>query len=308
MAKNCSVCDKPLTLRDLFVHEGKPICKEENHEMIKTQPFVYLAMSVLLIAGVAQSQSYEKALMLEEHGLRVEAKRELIEVIFAEQQPNTKKAQALYLLGSISIDESRIEAGLSRWRELQSRYPNSEVANQVANRADELAVLVGESAKSVVNNAVASSYLRHGDFWSRGKVSVLTIDNSWIPKVEPAIKWYDLVIAEFPSTPAARIAFESKMKTLYGWEEPGRYGSKHGSFKDPAHYMPLLVQCFEEYLSAFPSANYQQAFRYQIAQGFWRNKDWENTRLWLNKIIQGEPSGKSFYVDLAQLRLKKVKY
>ena len=268
-----------------------------------------LVVCFALLSSSGYGQSYDKALMLEEHGLREDSKRELIDVLFAPKSTKTEQAKALYLLGSISVDEGRVEAGLSRWRELQTKYPETEEAKHVTERAEALSSLVGESAKSFVTNAVASTYLRHADFWSRGKSSIFSIDSSWIPKVETAITWYDLVLDEFPHSPAALVAFESKMKTLIGWKDPGEVGMRYGLFRvenDP--HMALLIQCFEDYLAAFPKAGSRQAFRYQIAQTYWHRQDWENTRIWLNKIIESEPNGKSFYIDLARRRLEKVEY
>ncbi|MCD4712067.1 MAG: hypothetical protein K8R73_02180 [Clostridiales bacterium] len=98
----------------------------------------------------------------------------------------------------------------------------------VKDRINELSEIVGESAKESIKNAVALSYLRHGDFWSKRKDDIFKIDSSWIPKVETAMKWYDKVISEFPKSNASRVAYQDKMRTLLGWEDPGKYGDKYG--------------------------------------------------------------------------------
>ena len=167
---------------------------------------------------------------------------------------------------------------------------------------------VDESQVQRIENATAQSYLRHGDFWSRGKSAAFTIDSSWISSLEAAIKWYDKTIEEFPGTTAARLAYEKKMRTLLGWEEPGRYGSKHGIKEDPQKYIPLLVDAFQEYERDFPDAGSLQGFRYQIAQSYWRTKDWDNTRKWLNVIIEKSDGVDSLYSDLARRRLMRVEY
>lgn len=257
--------------------------------------------------AAASSASVEKAVVLNRHGLTQEAKSELISVVFS-KSADSEKAQAYYLLGGIAFDENMVSVALDSWRDLVRKYPDSSQAKTVKDRINELAEIVGESAKESVENAIALSYLRHGDFWSRGKDSKFTIDSSWIPEVESAIKWYDKVISEFPKSTASRIAYQNKLRTLLGWEESGRYGDKHGIRSSFAKYMPQLLETFASFENDHPTAPTLQAFRYQIAQTYWRNKDWEKTREWLNLIIKESGDGDSFYKDLAERRLQKVEY
>jgi len=269
-----------------------------------------LAVSVafsLLVASTSFAASIEKAIMLNQHGLAKEAKAELIDIVFSKSDDSTK-AHAYYLLGSIAFEENKITVALDSWRELSRKYPNSEQAQLVKNRINELAEIVGESAKESIKNAVALSYLRHGDFWSRGKDDRFTIDSSWIPNVETAIKWYDKVISEFPKSAASRVAYQDKMRTLLGWGKPGRYGSKHGIEESFYKYMPQLLETFTSFEKEHPNAPTLQAFRYKIAQAYWRNKDWAKTREWLDLVIKQSGEGDSFYKDLAERRLKKVEY
>jgi tetratricopeptide (TPR) repeat protein len=261
----------------------------------------------LLSAPVSFAASVEKAGMLNQHGLTQEAKTELIDVIFSKSD-DTSKAQAYYLLGSIAFDENKVSVALDSWRDLVKNYPNSTPAKTVKDRINELAEIVGESAKESVENAIALSYLRHGDFWSRGKDNKFSIDSSWIPNVEAAIKWYDKVISEYPKSAASRIAYQDKLRTLLGWEEPGKYGTKQGVKASPGIYMPLLIETFKSFEKDHPTASTLQAFRYQIAQAYWANKEWGRTREWLSLIIKASGEGDSFYRDLAERRLKKVEY
>ena len=137
---------------------------------------------------------------------------------------------------------------------------------------------------------------------------MFTIDSSWIPKVEAAIKWYDKVIDEFPNSVASDVAYQDKLRTILGWKEPGQYGSNHGIEKNFVNYMPQLLATFDEWVTEHPDSSTIQAFRYQIAQVYWDQKDWDNTRLWLNKIISTAGEGDSFYKDTAIRRLAKVEY
>jgi tetratricopeptide (TPR) repeat protein len=264
-------------------------------------------MVTVLLTSLLFAQSVEKASMLNQYGLTQEAKLELINVIFSNSN-DSNKAQAYYLLGSIAFEENNVSVALTSWRELVMKFPNSTQAITVKDRINELAEIVGESVKESVENAIALSYLRHGDFWSREKDNNFTIDSSWIPKVETAIKWYDKVIIEYPKTTASRLAYQDKLRTLLGWRESGKYGSNHGIKSSFSDYMPQVLETFAAFENEHPTSSTLQAFRYQVAQAYWKNKDWEKTREWLNLIIQKSGEGDSFYKDLAERRLKKVKY
>jgi tetratricopeptide (TPR) repeat protein len=261
----------------------------------------------LLVASASFAASIEKATMLNQHGLIKEAKTELIDVIFSKAD-DSSKAQAYYLLGSIAFEESKITVALDSWRDLVKKHPNSKQAKIVKDRISELAEIVGESAKESIENAIALSYLRHGDFWSKDKKEIFLIDSSWISNVDAAIKWYDKVIAEFPNSAASRLAYQDKMRTLLGWQEPGREGEKHGIKEQFYKYMPLLLETFAAFAKEHPTASTLQAFRYQIAQAYWSHKDWKETIEWLNLIIKEAGEGDSFYKDLAERRLKKVEF
>lgn len=263
--------------------------------------------SCLFVVPASFAASVQKAQMLNEHGLKVEAKKELINVIFSKAN-GSSKSLAYYTLGGIAFEENKISVALDSWKTLVNKYPKSKQAALVKDRIQELAEIVGESAKESIKNAVALSYLRHGDFWSSDKDSRFTIDSSWIPNVETAIKWYDKVITEFPGTAASRVAYQDKMRTLLGWKESGRYGSSHGVKESFSEYMPQLLKTFNSFQKDHPKASTLQAFRYQIAQAYWKKKNWAKTKEWLNIIIEKSGKGDSFYKDTAQRRLKKIEY
>ena len=260
-----------------------------------------------LFSNVVSGASLVKAEMLSDHGLAAEAKLELIEIIHT-RSADVDKASAYYQLGGIAFDENSISVALQSWTTLVDQYPSSPEAALVKEKINALSEVVGESAKQSVNNAVASSYLRHADFWSKSKSNTFTIDSSWIPNVETAIKWYDKVIDEFPNSVASDVAYQDKLRTILGWKDAGQYGSKHGIKKSFVNYMPQLIATFDEWVTEHPDSSTIQAFRYQIAQVYWDQKDWDNTRLWLNKIISTAGEGDSFYKDTAIRRLAKVEY
>lgn len=59
---------------------------------------------------------------------------------------------------------------------------------------------------------------------------------------------------------------------------------------------------------AFPEDASLPAFRFQIAQAYWKMKNWKETEEWLQEIIDQEGEEDSFYRDLAERRLVKLKY
>ncbi|MDE0635908.1 MAG: tetratricopeptide repeat protein [Candidatus Poribacteria bacterium] len=232
---------------------------------------ILLSICFVGLPTLVFAASLEKAILLNEHGLTMDAKLELIDVIFEKGIKDEDKAQAYYLLGNIAFEEDRIKSALKSWERLVKKYPNSKEAELVRDRIAELSEIVVGSAKESLDNAVARSYLRHAEFWSEDKSDVFRIDSSWISNVETAIKWYDKVISEFPKSKAARIAYERKLKTLIGWREPGTDGDVYGLKADFNKYIPQLLQTFTEFERDHPDASTLQPFRFQIAQAYWRS-------------------------------------
>ncbi len=205
---------------------------------------------------------------------------------FLANQTIPVRAQAYYLLGNIAFEENRINVAFDSWRNLSKKYPSSEQAKFVKDRINELAEIVAESAKVSIDNAVALSYIRHGDFWSIGKDEIFKIDVSSIPKVETAIKWYDKVIGEFPKSAASRLAYQGKMRTLLGWEDSDRYGIKVRLSYNK--YMPQLLETFTSFKTSI-QALLLQPFRYQIAQVYWGKR---NVSALLTPSCQAHPTMK----------------
>lgn len=250
---------------------------------------------------------HQKAEMLYRHGLVGDAKRVLIEVLAERRSSPSAKADAYYLLGVIALEQGQINLALETWRSLLDEHPQSTPAAVVRDRIRQLAEVASESTRESIDNIVALSYLRHGDFWSRDKSSIFVIDSSWLDTVDAAITWYDNVIDEFPGTVAARIAYEEKMRTLLGWEKRGvRDTTRYGVKGDFAKYMPMLLSTFSEYEASFPDSASMQAFRYQIAQAYWSTRNFEDARNWLKKIIDASGPSDSFYKDVARRRLERL--
>ena len=275
--------------------------------MKKSIFFTSVIASLLVGCGSKDTGSIQKANLLLENNLVGEAKKEFVQVIVSGGSKE-KEATAYYQLGTLSFEENNIDGALKTWKTLVTQYPDSPEAEEVKDNIKELTQIVGETSKESINNAIAASYIKNGDFWSKNKKTVFTIDSSWIPNVESSVKWYDKVIAEYPKTVASKVAYKKKLRTILGWKDVGQYGSRYGINGDFGKYIPLLISTFESFEKDHPSDSSIQAFRYQIAQAYWNNKYWGETRLWLNKIIKESKDDDTFYKDLAERRLKKVEY
>ena len=264
-----------------------------------------LLASLTCLSSTAIGASLDKAKMFQLHGLTSETKKELIEVIFSKQNAKNK-AEAYYILGTIAFEEDKLTTALETWTELVKEFPESEQAQLVKDRINQLSESVGEVSRKNLENVIAQSYLRNAEFWSQGKSRAFTIYDDQLYLLENAISWYDKVIQEFPKTTASLIAYEDKMRALIGWKEPGEYGRAYGIKQSFIHHMPQLVETFLAFEKDHPNTLSLQAFRYQIGQIYWQNDKLPKAALWFHKIIQQSGDNYTFYRDLAERRLKDV--
>jgi tetratricopeptide (TPR) repeat protein len=267
---------------------------------------------VLLYFGASMpllnAQSLEAAKDYYQHGLNDRAKDILISLLHNQVTTPVVKAKALYILGQISFDEGRVKVALTDWQTLAKEYPQSPESKEITARLAQLNEMVAKVSDAGISSAVARSYISNGDFWVSSNDRKFTIDSSWLPMIELANEWYDRVIKEFPGSDAAEIAYERKLFALIGWRELGRDGEAYGLKNNYQKYMPLVLTTFDDFEKAFPNSSALQAFRYQIAQAYWAHRDWQNTRGWLQKIIDKGGSESTFYTEAAKARMQKVEY
>ena len=240
------------------------------------------------------------------HNLKQKAIEEFI-LVYHNSKSVEAKSEALYLLGNISFEDNNYSAAFSDWKKLVSDYPNSKYATEIKDRLDQLKDVIQKVSDENISSSVARSYLNNGDFWSESDNKFL-IDNSWLPSVEMSISWYDKVIKEFPNTNASETAYRKKLFSLFGWKESGSYPKSFGLRKDFDKYMPQILQTYSEFEANFPESSSLQGFRYQIAQGYWREKDWTKAKEWLQKIIDSSKGQSTFYTETAKARLNKLEY
>ena len=267
---------------------------------------------ILLCFGLSMlplnAQSVELARDYYQHGLNDRAKDILIGMLHNQATIPAVKAKALYMLGQISFDEGRVKVALTDWQALAKEFPQSPESKEITARLAQLNEMVAKASDAGISSAVARSYISNGDFWVSSNDRKFSIDSSWLPMIELANEWYDRVIKEFPGSDAAEIAYERKLFALIGWRELGRDGDAYGLKNNFQKYMPLVLSSFDDFEKAFPNSSALQAFRYQIAQAYWAHRDWQNTRAWLQKIIDKGGSESTFYTEAAKARLQKVEY
>ena len=64
----------------------------------------------------------------------------------------------------------------------------------------------------------------------------------------------------------------------------------------------MLIDTFNAYVRDLPDAPAKTAFRYQIAQIYWRMGDDASMKKWLDPILNSQDD--SFYKDLAKRRIE----
>lgn len=239
------------------------------------------------------------------HNLKQKALEELISVYHNSKSPDVR-SEALYLLGNISFEENNYTTAFNDWKKLISDYPNSKYTIEIKDRLEQLKDFIPQDSEGNVTSSIAQIYLRNGNFWSKAE-SKFIIDDSWLSEDELAVEWYNKVIKEFPGTKEAEKAYQQKLFTLLGENKRWRkyYSGKNKEFEK---YMPQILLTFKEYETNFPESYMLQGFRYEIAQTYWAEKDWDKTRVWLQKTINSSKGLTTFYSEAAKARLKKVEY
>jgi tetratricopeptide (TPR) repeat protein len=272
----------------------------------QTFAIVCLGVWLWLMPVKMFGQSVELAKDYYAHNLNDKAKDILITLIHSQTSTSKAKSEALYTLGQISFDENRYGVALSDWKKLTKLYPQSPEAHEVSAQMAVLSGIMQKASETTLSSAVASAYIVNGDFWSKAGDTYM-IDSSFLPRADLAIAWYNRVIQQFPGSDGAELAYQREMFALLG--TPGSQTEQGtGVQADYKKYMPELLDTFTRYETAFPNGSQLQAFRYQIAQVYWSNRDWANTQLWLQKVIDNGKGVQTFYTEAAKARLTKVKY
>ncbi len=84
-----------------------------------------LVLLLICLATPVHGASLEKAKALYRNNLLDDAKRELIEVVYAAESSGADKSLALYMLGLVNEKQGQGEVAASNWREVLEKYPES---------------------------------------------------------------------------------------------------------------------------------------------------------------------------------------
>ena len=278
----------------------------------------------LFFAAHSEAGHVEHAKMLKQHGLIDDAKRFFIEIVHSELATDADKATSLYNLGVIAFNAKQLQVAFDTWQDLIEQYPESDEGKIVSERISYLASEIVELSSDVVEDEIARSYLQHGDFWSDDiKRHRWLIDSSWLDKTELAFEWYDKVIAEFPGTPAAKLAYLEKFKTILGKDGAESYETR----KSFSEYIEPLLATYEDFVNAFPDSDLIPLLKFQIAQAYWGEEDraaknllkfmnsdsttviipyfYAETEKWLKSVIENGNTN-SFYMQVATARLEAI--
>ena len=149
--------------------------------MRNTVKILVMFFGVSVLCGLCEGASIEKAKMLNTHGLRNEAKKELIDVIFGKSVAEDK-AEAYFILGNIAFTEKNISAAIETWTTLLEKYPNSSHVHFIKDKIQQLSEHIEGTIDETSDNITARYYFKNAEFWSKDRSKIFRIDNSWIPK------------------------------------------------------------------------------------------------------------------------------
>jgi hypothetical protein len=111
-----------------------------------------VALLLCCTAGPACGASLEKAKALYQNNLLDDAKRELIEVLYAADSETSEKALALYMLGTVNQRQGQDELAAANWKELIERFPQAAEAQLARDN-----ILAAQGATQQKNTAVQPS-------------------------------------------------------------------------------------------------------------------------------------------------------
>ena len=241
------------------------------------------------------------------HDLNLIAKEKFLSIYHDPGSSVDEKAKALYIVGQIIFEEGDYSLALEDWELLITKFPDSEYAKQIAIIYSQISDIVTFDSDRNSITLVARAYLQNGDFWSSADRE-FTIDSSWMPSVEIAVKWYDKVLKEFPGTPSAEVAYRRKLFALLGSSNSDDDHKAFGLKENFKKYIPVVLQTFSDFEKDFPKSAYMQGFRYQIAQAYWTEGYTKSAKTWLKKIIMYGDGKETFYTETAKARLKNLKF
>ena len=269
----------------------------------------------------------ERAKMLDEHGFSDEARLHLIEMVsdplMALTQTEEDIADGLHLLGEIALKSDNSAGAITSWNSLVNRYPNSELADSVKERTEELRFEFEKKLADLASSVKAQSYFNNADVWLKStEVHSPSPDSSFIPSDEAAFDWFNRVIEDFPETSHAELAYERMIEHRLGTVDyrmpEKKYSESNSEYRIRLEIDQLKRRLYatlaaglaapilEDFEKSYPDSHKLQRLRYLIGQTYWIAGDLESARLWLSRIIDADQDENTFYRDFAFRRLQNL--
>ncbi len=251
------------------------------------------------------------------HGFNEEARLELINLVYG---PNSwlnqqgQRADALYLLGEISLEDDDLSGTIAVWDALIDEYPTSKLAIQVQEQIDGIRRDFNRRLVDLESSIEANRYLEIADEWlAAAEIPAPIIDISYIPGGEATFDWFNLIIERFPGTSHAELAYERMIEN-----RTTAYRSVVNDFSTLSPESLIRMQAiasngaqvseeiFDDMQENFLDSDRLQRLRFLIGQAYWIGEDLEEAGNWFSKVIEEDSDANTYYRDLAFRRLQHL--
>lgn len=222
---------------------------------------------------------------------------------------------------SLRLNDMRLQGlkkfskGISIWKELQEKFPDSEFSHVSI-----------EMTEKFNNEIVAMGALSMAiDLSSKRKeVEVDLEEPKQLERViemknfSRMIKLYDKAIQNAPGTSYANMAYKMKMQILLGWKkisnsnrgttiaiglDKSKFGGKEARYNI---YLPIFVETFNQLETEFPNDPELNLYRLKIVELYENIKDKNSQKIWLNKVLENSVEDDAYH-KTAIKELQKLK-
>ena len=226
---------------------------------------------------------------------------------------------------SLRLNDMRLQGlkkfskGISIWKELQEKFPDSEfshVSIEMTEKFNNEIVAMGALSTAIDLSAKRKEVKVDLE---EPKLSERFIE---VKNFNRMIELYDTAIQNAPGTSYANMAYKMKMQTLLGWKKTSNsnrgmtivVGLNKSNFGDMRgekerrynKYLPIFVETFNQLETEFPNDPELNLYRLKIVDLYKSLKDKESQKIWLNKILANSVKGDAYY-NTAIIAAQKLK-
>ena len=209
----------------------------------------------------------------------------------------------------------KFSKGISIWRELQEKFPDSEfshVSIEMTEKFNNEIVAMGALSTAI---DLSSKRKEVEVDLEEPKQSERIIE---IENFNRMIELYDTAIQNAHGTSYANMAYKMKMQTLLGWKkisnsnrgmqivvglDKSKFGEKERRYNK---YLPIFVETFNQLETEFPNDPELNLYRLKIVDLYKNMKDKASQAIWLNKILEKSVKGDAYY-NTAIIAAQKLK-